>query len=76
MYEEVVKLNKDFYKLFYKFELPLAESVVKRRGEIREKVDKMMSKAKDPNEAHALFRVRKIAELIWDMEKIQIGMFV
>lgn len=73
LFEDVVKLNRDFYSLFYKYDINLANKIRDSRDKIRVKTSKLMHK-KSVNEIRFLYRVKKIAELIFDIEKVHIGL--
>jgi len=71
-FDDVVKLTRDFYDLFYKYNVSLAQKIRDKRDQIRAKTNKLMLN-KGLNEIRFLYRVKKIAELIYDIEKIHVG---
>lgn len=72
LFEDTVKLTREFYNLFYKYNLDLANKIRDNRNKIRVKANKLMQK-KSVNEIRFLYRLKKIAELIFDIEKVHIS---
>ncbi len=75
IFQKTMLLNKDFYKLFYNFDQKLASKMLDERNDIRKEIDVLLIKAK-PSEIPVLYRSKKIVELIIDIVKIQIGMYI
>ncbi|MFH1589562.1 MAG: hypothetical protein ABIB43_03280 [archaeon] len=68
IFEEVNKMFKDFFEVFYKFDKLKADNLVMKRRKIRES----LLDTKNNNDLIVTYSLRKIAELITDILQIQL----
>ncbi len=67
--EKVSKLLRAFYHLFYSFDMGKAGDLITERTALRQAIDQQMK-----NDPIALLHLRRIADLIVDIEKFQLAM--
>ncbi|MBT5023638.1 phosphate uptake regulator PhoU [Candidatus Woesearchaeota archaeon] len=75
LFEEIIKMNEEFYSLFYKYDDAVATRILEERNRIREQT-KVLKKNMTTDEILFIYRIRKMAELIGDMMKIMSVMYV
>ena len=72
--KETATLLRAFYELYYKFDKKKASELKNKRDHIRKTIDLELAKITNKHDLLALFHIRRIADLIVDVEKFQIAM--
>jgi hypothetical protein len=70
------KLLRGFYELFYAFNLKKAGELKAERDRIRDAIDATLPRSVGKDDIIALQHLRRIADLIIDIEKFQLAMQV
>ncbi|MBT7903234.1 phosphate uptake regulator PhoU [Candidatus Woesearchaeota archaeon] len=73
LFEQIVKMNEDFYNLFYNYDPNLAMKILDQKNDIRDQTKKVYKNVTS-EELQFTYRMRKIAELIADIMKIMLVM--
>lgn len=72
---QVIELYREFHKLFYKFDRDFAIKIVEKRTKLRDELSKRMATT-SIEDTKVLFRLTKISELITDIIKMQLAIFI
>lgn len=75
LFKEVIGLNREFYKLSYNFEKGAAISLIEKRTKLRKELFNKMGTS-SIEDTKVLFRITKIVELITDIVKLQLAIFI
>ncbi|MFH1637615.1 MAG: AbrB/MazE/SpoVT family DNA-binding domain-containing protein [Candidatus Woesearchaeota archaeon] len=75
LFEDVVKLNRIFSRIFHKYSKEDATEIFNKRDWLREITMQKMRK-QCLNDALVLYRIRKMVELMGDILKIEIGLHI
>ena len=67
-------LLRGFYELYYTFDLKRADDLKNQRDALRAEIDARLTKTTRRDDLLALCHIRRIADLIVDIEKFQLAM--